>query len=582
MNRIIPVGLGLLVWAFFALFYRHHLHYHEQLQLFLTTPGYLCEHLIRPGGIAVYLGGFITQFFVDAVWGAFLIALLLVCMQQLLASLARRMADIPAYALLSCLPSLLYALLLCDENVMLSGVVALLLALVATWGYTRIPVIGWRIVFVLAMIPVLYWLIGFAVTVFFFSSLFIEWTGENRKRYLIHLAGMALFGFLLLILSPLTAKAISEDMSLARFVFAGGYYRFVAFHQLSVPFAQLSVVMVLLLVRYLPSVSPGKVWMAQVVQLVLLGGLIAWGLYAKADWQKEEVMAYDYYAREQKWESIISMADRQSPDGPLTVMMLNLALGKTGYLTDHLFAYYQNGPEGLVPSFSNDYISAVMGGEVYYYLGLVNTAQQFTFEAMETIPDYQKSVRCLKRLAETNLINGRYTVAAKYLDLLTHTLFYRKWAIDAMAYLYDDGHVDSHPEWGKLRRFRPHADFFFTEEEKDQMLGLLFQEDPDNRMAYEYLMAYTLLAKDIVHFPTYFAMGERRLMYTAIPKSYQEALAYLWSLQPQTDPPAQVNRSVLQRMNSYRQVYTSLDNPEPILRKDYGDTFWYYMQFRGN
>ncbi len=582
-GRFLPVGLGLLIWTFFALYYRHHLHYHEQLQLFLTTSGYLCDHLARPGGLAIYLGGFVTQFFVDAVWGAFLIAVLLAGIQQLVALLARQVANKPVYVWLSALPSILYALLLCDENVMIAGIVALLLALVAAWGYTRLPVYGWRIVYALAMIPVLYWLIGFTVTVFFLSCLFVEWTGkEDRKRHLIHQAGMTLFGFLLLILSPLTAKAVLENMPLMRFVFAGDYYRFVAYYQFAVPAVQLSVVLVLMAVCALPQVAARRAWMVQLIQCVLLGALIAWGMQAKPDWQKEEVMGYDYYAREQKWESIIAMADRQSPTGPLTVMTLNLALGRTNSLGERLFAYYQNGPEGLLPSFSKDYMSAVMTGEVYYYLGLVNAAQHYTFEAMETIPDYQKSVRCIKRLAETNLINGRYAVAAKYLSQLEHTLFYRAWAKEAMAHLGDEARIDAHPEWGMLRRLKPTTDYFFSEDEKDQMMGLLFTANPANRMAYDYLMAYTLLAKDLEDFPAYFMLGERSGVHPVTPKSYQEALAYIWSMHPEGGLPPKLSQGVMQRMNNYRQVYTSLSNPESVLRKDYGDTFWFYLHFRRN
>ena len=32
------------------------------------------------------------------------------------------------------------------------------------------------------------------------------------------------------------------------------------------------------------------------------------------------------------------------------------------------------------------------------------------------------------------------------------------------------------------------------------MLGILIQQEPTNRMAYEYLMAYYLLKKDLQHF----------------------------------------------------------------------------------
>ena len=69
---------------------------------------------------------------------------------------------------------------------------------------------------------------------------------------------------------------------------------------------------------------------------------------------------------------------------------------------------------------------------------MINTAQRFTFEAMESIPNFNKSSRCFKRLAETNLINGQYEVAAKYLRALRKTLFYKDWAEEAMTYLYDE------------------------------------------------------------------------------------------------------------------------------------------------
>lgn len=294
-------------------------------------------------------------------------------------------------------------------------------------------------------------------------------------------------------------------------------------------------------------------------------------------------MAYDYYARMQQWDDIIQLAGQHAPADPLTVMTLNLALSQTGYLPDRMFAYFQNGPEGLLPAFEKAYLSTAMTGEVYYRLGMINTAQRFAFEAMEMIPDYQKSARSVKRLAETNLINGSYDVAAKYLHLLQHTHSYRAWATDALTCLGDEARTQSHPEWGMLRSYRLNEDFFFSEDEKDMMLGVLFQSNTANHMAYEYLMAYVLLSKDLSHFWDYFLLGQQSLTYRAVPKSYQEALAYVWSMtNPNAQPPAQVSREVLQRMDRYRHVYTNLQNPEPALRKDFSDTFWYYMHFRRN
>lgn len=114
-----------------------------------------------------------------------------------------------------------------------------------------------------------------------------------------------------------------------------------------------------------------------------------------------------------------------------------------------------------MPNFIRDFNSPLIVNEVYYHLGMINTSQRFTFEAMEAIPSYQKSVRCYQRLAETNIVNGDYILAGKYLKALQHTLFYRKWANDAMSYLYNDKKVQNHPEWGILRTYLYKDDFYF-------------------------------------------------------------------------------------------------------------------------
>lgn len=127
------------------------------------------------------------------------------------------------------------------------------------------------------------------------------------------------------------------------------------------------------------------------------------------------------------------------------------------------------------------------------------------------------------RLAETNLINGQYAVAAKYLRALQHTLFYKKWATNAMSYLNNDEKIEKHPEWGWLRKARYTEDFLFSDTEMDVMLGLLLQHNKSNRMAFEYMLAYVLQKKDLERFMKYYPLG-KDLGYNHIPISYQEAL----------------------------------------------------------
>jgi hypothetical protein len=320
----------------------------------------------------------------------------------------------------------------------------------------------------------------------------------------------------------------------------------------------LLVLIIPVLCRYLPEANTRESRIISgCMQFTVLILLAAWGIKTQANWEKEEIMAYDYFSRSQKWNSIIRLADKKAPAAPISVASLNLALAKQNLLSNTMFEYFQNGPEGLLPSFQKEFIVNMMAGEIYYHLGLVNTAQRFAFEGMEAIPGNQKSVRSIQRLAETNIINGQYEVARKYLFLLKHTLFYKKWAEEAVTYLYNEEKINAHPEWGKLRQFRPKKDFLFSEQEKDQVLGILWQNNTGNRTAYEYLLAYTLLKKDLQHFFDYYRLSENRKKDEVVPKSYQEALAFIQG-----------------------QIPFKPGLSEEAFYKQYGKTYWYYLLFK--
>ena len=72
--------------------------------------------------------------------------------------------------------------------------------------------------------------------------------------------------------------------------------------------------------------------------------------------------------------------------------------------------------------------SAFLMSEFCMPIGMANMAQRAAFEAMEAIPNHNKSARALQQLVETNLVTGNPKVALKYIFLLEQTLFYRGWA----------------------------------------------------------------------------------------------------------------------------------------------------------
>ena len=289
-------------------------------------------------------------------------------------------------------------------------------------------------------------------------------------------------------------------------------------------------------------------------------------------------MRYDFMVRMQMWNRIMLTADRRNPDTPKTVSCLNLALGKTGRMPDYQFSYFQNGPDGLLPPFIGDHTNPVSTGEIFWHLGMVNTAQRFAFEAQEAIPDFQKSARCYQRLAETNLVNGDTLVARKYLKALQHTLFYRKWARETESLVEVGSLFEQRPELARVRdcRLREH-DFLYSETEMDSMLGLLKVENPRNTMALDYLMAWCLLRKDLDRFVECLSLVEA----PTLPKSYQEALLLRWVLthKDYNGLPAYISPAYVLRIREFLTDANS-GKTEAELQRTYGDSYWFYYYFR--
>ena len=150
-----------------------------------------------------------------------------------------------------------------------------------------------------------------------------------------------------------------------------------------------------------------------------------------------------------------------------------------------------------------------------------------------------------------------------------------------LARLDDEARIDSHPEYGRLRKLTPQTDLFFNPAEPEMTLSLLLQANPENRMAYEYLMGITLLKKDMGRFVHYYPLGEK-LGYRSIPKSYQEALLFGWSMQKHTpgeEIPWKIIRETGERLREYARIYTSTRSEEALAPR-FGDTYWFYVHFR--
>ena len=580
IDNLLSVIFAVAVFVFFGFYYPFHLNYQEQYQLFLYTPDYFFGFIDHPGGMADYLGNFFTQFYFYSKIGAFILALILTTIQRLIRAAALKLEASKHWMPLTFLPSLLYWSLLCDENYLLGGteamfLLALFMNLYLLFRFKKIqPEVG--IVLLLA----LYWFAGGVFVPFALFMLSIKFIEKKAitKTDLISAAGIGIVTLLL----PFLAKALVLQYPMSKFWIGATYFRFPVNIPMAIGIISLLIFILPLLLSFLSQFTRKlKVFY---ISGILTGLMIVYGsilISRSADFVKEEVMAYDFHIRMRKWDRAIALADEKSPTSPLSVTCLNLALAKQDLLGERMFSYYQNGMGGLVPDFTRDFTIPMIAGEVYYHLGLVNTSQRFAFEAMEALPNYQKSVRAVKRLAETNIINADYALAKKYLHLLQKTFYYRGWATQALEIIKDEKKVEEHLEWGWLRKARIQKDFLFSEQEKENMLGLLFTHNSENRMAFEYLLASTLVKKDLQSFIRFFPLS-KSLNYTVIPKNFQEALLFVWDVtndDPAKAIPYPISSNIKARFDAYKSQYGKTRDAT-LMQKNFGDTYWYYLHFR--
>ena len=608
LQGILSLLFAVAVALFWAFPYRCALSYQEQYQLFLFTPSYFTERISVPGGLADYVAEFITQFYYVYALGTILLALVFFCLQRLTWVLMRRSGVSPSWYLLSFIPAVALWALMGNENVLLSFAIALLgmeelmLHYIIVRDHSR----GWTApaVYLLIAIPVGYWLvgpvvIGLSLILMSDSQIQSNVSATNIKsaqaqspaeekahrKPLVTPLGWTLLSVLYFVS---IVWLCGRFLQYPYYKLFGGinYFRYPGV----IPVMQWVVVALFallpLIASYLPRLEDKKAMRAEIAQLVVIVLAAVPLLRFSFDRATYELIDYDYLVRTHQWQRIIEKAGKHQASSPMSVSCVNLALAMQGQLCDRLFEFYQNGAEGLFPTFTRDMTSPLPTAEVFYQLGMVNDAERYTFEAQEAIPNYRKSGRLTRRIAQCEIVNGNYAVAAKYLRMLEHSLFYRQWAKSQERFLYNDAAVKADPEYGRLRDIRiKRHDYLFSDQEMDQMLGLLLVDNKkyDNRMAYEYLIAYELLQRDLGRFMRYYPLG-RFVQFDHIPYAIQQVLIGSWLQRHNTlqGMPYSVDRQNVDATVAFIRAYMTNRNDPALNQPPLAYNAWHYLLMGGN
>ena len=274
----------------------------------------------------------------------------------------------------------------------------------------------------------------------------------------------------------------------------------------------------------------------------------------------ERMIGLDVELSRENWDKVLELSKKDLYMEEAS-FCYNLAQAMKGNLGNALFNHSQNHELTLLFPVSSEraIFTNTLAGEAWFQLGDMSMAEQSAITSLQASPRHS-GARFVRRLARINLITGEDGAAQKYLNVLSRTLFYGRWARSMMPGNQD---ASTREALAEAREKLSGDDFVHgAENPRPVLLGLL-EADPANDLARNYLLCYDLLCYDLDYFIEDYTPG-------MIPgRLYQEAVL-IWLSRQGRLTPEEVTRygvdlSEVERMGRFGR------NPG-----GYKNTYWYY------
>lgn len=582
-NRLLtslPYLLIFMVSATYFLWFASYIFfYQEKSMLFLVSTDFLFKHLDQPGGFLEYLGIFFTTFYYHEVAGAVLLSFIILLVSWVLSLIGKNISGKQVYVL----PFMIGAGLVYLQThyqYAVFNTLGILLQLVLFYFIIRF-LKGKREWLPVVLFPFWYFLTGGFAWLFFvlFLLFLISERGKAWWLKLLTLFSLALLFFFIskeflfyetpeiLLLFPFSFQEVG--MQIREFIFL---------------IVLISVSPLIFRIKFYSSAKKTgrKFLWPQLMPFVVIF-MLAGMLISRIDKKNNHYFYVEKLFYRQQYDKIISFNLQFPSTNKLTLFLNNIALVEDGLLTERMFDFPQN-PDGSTLFLKWENVGEVLkrGGYFYYTVGMINEAQRWAYEYM-VMRGY--TPEGLKMLIKTELINGNYKVAEKYISILKHSVFYQKEASAFEELLFNDAAVDKHPELGRKKRLKPKADFFVLSDEPDANISYIVAADSANVVAVEYHFAWLLLHKDVEAVVKNLPLLER-VGYDHIPHHIEEAAVGFKLLQMGEFPKLEylsASDETEQRFSQYYRVFqqnsASHQQAQWALHQNFSGSFWYYLFF---
>ena len=569
-------SLFIISFLYFFFFEKGIFFYQENSSLFIYTSDYLEGFSSKPGGLLVYAGNFLTQFYFNPLYGALTLSGLLILQGIVFISIGKLLHVNKSISLLLFLfPEFVLLLLQTHYDTFVQNSLGYLI--VTLWFLISIATGKKLVQYITAgLFPVLYYLTGSFAFIYIGISVIYSLI-YNRGLYRIYYTSFLLF---ISFLTFITFK---------NYLFLQPSNRLLSYPLLFSDISKISawsylfsgiIIFFPILIRVSGMIklsARAEAYSPAIIILILFPSLFLF-LNKSYEPEYEKLMRLEKLVYERNWEEIIRECEKSSPENIVGEYYYNLSLIEKGQLCSRLFYIPQNYGSLSLP-LQRDNIQMFRALYFYYAIGLTGEAHHLAFELMVQHGHRPESI---KMLIKTELINGNYKIAERYINILNKTLHYRNWAEKYEKMLTNPQLISSDPELSQKLTLLPGKDFFIMGSDT-RNLDLLFEANPSNIRAFESKMARLLLEKDLLEI-----ISEVKKMkgvgYLYLPRHIEEAVvAYRYfskqipdigglALRPETET----------RFKEYLATYNRYQGKNDLFdraMKMEKQTFWYYLQF---
>lgn len=585
---LVVVALGVVAWS--LLTYEGNLLWKlQELNLHMDTMLFFKQQMVVAGGLLTWLGTFFTEFFYHTWRGV----LMLCAWWALLMWLTAKAFQISLkWAVLMLVP---VALLLASDmelgywiyymklrGYFFVGTIGMTMAMASVWGYRLLPAIACPLAIVLGG-AVLYPLLGVYGLLAVVLMGLLTWRRQNMKLTLK--IACSVLALLTVWLVPVVYYWTVYYQTNYDYIYMAALPMFEldkAYPQYYLPFILLGVFYVLMALpvpeKCKQTANRTPVWAA--CQVALLAAMV-WGMqhFWYHDYNFEKELKMRRLMEQSDWEGMLRAVSRLEDEPTRAiVMMKNLALFRLGRQGNEMYRYKTGAKAPNAPMKIN--MTQVVGRAIYYQYGQANYCYRW---CLEDGVEFGWRAEYLKYMTRCALVNGETEVAKKYIRLLKHTRFHKKWAEEQEQFANQPETMNDDKDYAIVKRLLMQEDHLGSDNGLAEMylMNTLLDINTRDPLVQELTLLSALWKKDIaVFWPRFFNyatlhQGEH------MPKHYQEA-AYLYgNLEHQVDISnmpfdEDVVRTYKEFMEqAQRCAGMTEEEMKPIFYPRFGHTFYY-------